>query len=72
MIVRLVFLLEINTKFEFGYMITLLLTEIVNTVARFVEGSRIELETNNGENENGKHDKKTNLHERSQRLEYRF
>ena len=45
------------------------LTEVGYTVARFVECSRIELQSDDGKDENGKHDKEGNLHQGRQRFE---
>ena len=42
---------------------SLTLTKIVNSITSFVESTRVELETNDGENEDGKHDQQTDLHQ---------
>ena len=44
------------------------LTEIINTKTRFVKSSRIEFQSNDGKDKDGKHDKQTNLHKWSQGL----
>lgn len=44
------------------------LTEIINTKTRFVKSSRIEFQSNDGKDKDGKHDKQTNLHKWGQGL----
>ena len=45
------------------------LTKIVDAETSLVQSSRIELKTDDGKNQNGKHDEKPDLHEWSQSLE---
>ena len=46
-----------------------LLTEVVDGVARLVERARVELEADDGEDEDGEHDEQADLHERRQGLQ---
>ena len=45
------------------------LTKIVDAETSLVQSSRIELKTDDGKNQNGKHDKETDLHKWRQSLE---
>ena len=46
-----------------------MLTEILYAVAGLVQRPRVELQPDDGKDEDGEHDKKADLHERGQSLE---
>lgn len=48
------------------------LTEVFDAVARLVQRPRVELESDDGKDEDSKHDEQADLHERRQRLEDRL
>ena len=50
----------------------ILLTQVFDAVTSFVQGSRVELEPDDGKNENGEHDQQTDLHQRRQGLKNGF
>ena len=47
----------------------IILTKIVQGIACLVESSRVELQADDGEYEDGEHDEEPDLHEGSQRLD---
>ena len=47
-----------------------LITEVLDAVAGLVQCSRVELQTDDGEDQDGKHDEKADLHQGRQGLEY--
>ena len=44
-------------------------TQVVNGVTSLVQSSRVELEADDGEDEDGEHDEEADLHQRGQRLQ---
>ena len=46
-----------------------MLTEVLNRVAGLVESSGVELQSDDGEDDDGKHDEEPDLHEGSQGLQ---